>query len=214
MAIRPALLLAATLAALAAAPLAAKPPAPVGAPDVYRERGVAICVAESTISGELTGDDLQAICGCAVDRFIDDRGATALRSLGSGFLRGAIANELAACTAELGPERANDGAGRAAAPPEPVPEAKPPVPTPMPVDSAAAAPEGARFDSGAWLRGLDIRARLAALPAWAWIAIGFLILLLFGALVRRRDDRRHLLGPPPSMRPRAAPRPRPFRLEL
>jgi hypothetical protein len=61
------------------------------------------------------------------------------------------------------------------------------------------------------------------LPAWAWFAIGFLILLLLGALVRRRDDRRDLLGPPPSMRPGAgagqpAPRrpdlPPAFRLDL
>jgi hypothetical protein len=209
MAIRPVfLLLAAGLAAFAA-PLAAKPPAPGGTPDVYRERGVAICVTGSTISGELSGEDLQAICGCAIDRFIDDRGAAALRSLGSGLLRGAIANELAACTAELGPVRANDAAAPEPARFRPVPEAKPPAPTPA--DSAAAAPEGARSGPGAWL---DIRARLAALPAWAWIAIGFLALLLIGALVRRRDDRRHLLGPPPSMRHTVAPRPRSFRLEL
>lgn len=212
MAIRPVfLLLAAGLAAFAA-PLAAKPPAPGGAPDVYRERGIAICVAESTLSGALSGDDLQAICGCAIDRFIEDRGAAALRSLGSGLLRGAIANDLAACTAELGPERATDGAGPGVAPPEPASEVKPPMPAPA--GPPAAAPEGARADPGAWLRGLDIRARLAALPAWAWIAIGFLFLLLIGALIRRRDDRRHLLGPPPSMRAGVAPRPRPFRLEL
>lgn len=214
MAIRPAfLLLAAGLAAFAA-PLAAKPPGPAGAPDVYRERGIAICVAESTMAGERGGNDLEAICGCAIDRFIDSRGATALRSLGSGLLRGAIADEVAACTAELGPERATDAAGPEVARPEPAPGAKPPAPTPASVDSAAAAPEGARFDPGAWLRGLDIRARLAALPAWAWIAIGFLALLLLGARLRGRDDRRHLLGPPPSMRPRANPAPRPFRLEL
>jgi hypothetical protein len=212
MAIRPAFLLLAAGLAAVAAPLAAKPPAPGGAPDVYRERGVAICVAESAISDELGGDDLQAICGCAIDRFIEGRGAAALRSLGSGLLRGAIASELAACTAELGPERANDAAGPEPARFRPVPEAKPPAPTP--VDSAAAAPEGGRSGPGAWLRGLDIRARLAALPAWAWIAIGFLFLLLIGALVRRRDDRRHLLGPPPSMRHTVAPRPRSFRLEL
>jgi hypothetical protein len=210
-AIRPAFLLFGAGLAAFAAPLAAKPPAPDGAPDVYRERGVALCVTGSTISGELSGEDLQAICGCAIDRFIDVRGANALRSLGTGLLRGAIATEFAACTAELHPGRASDAAGPDVARPEPVPEAKPPAPAP--VDSAAA-PESAHFDPGAWLRGLDIRARLAVLPASAWIAIGVLVLLLIGALIRRRDDRRHLLGPPPSMRSGAAPRPRPFRLEL
>ena len=166
-----------------------------------------MCVAQSTIAAEPGGDDLEAICGCAIDRFIEGRGHSALASLGSGLLRGAIASELAACTAELSPERASDTAG-------PGVGVKPPAAAPMPAPPAAAAPEGARFDPGAWLRGLDIRARLAALPAWAWIAIGFLVLLLIGALVRRRDDRRHLLGPPPSMRHTIAPRPRSFRLEL
>jgi hypothetical protein len=212
-AIRTAFILAAACAAFAAAPLrAAKPPTSDGAADVYRERGIAICVAESGIADAPSGGDLKAICGCAVDRFIEGRGASALAALGSGLLRGAMASELAACTAELRPERSRDVAGREAPPPDTLPEAKPPAPAPAgPVDDAR---KGVGFDPLAWLRGLDLRVRLAALPAWAWVAIGFLFLLLLGALFRRRDDCRHLLGPPPSMRPRAAPRPRPFRLEL
>jgi hypothetical protein len=114
-------------------------------------------------------------------------------------------SELLACTAELRPGRAGDVAGRGAAPPHAGVNGKPPAPA----GPAADLPRRERGDPGAWLR-----ARLAALPKAAWVAIGFLFLLLLGALIRRRDDRRDLLGPPPSMRQVASPRPKPFRLEL
>lgn len=197
-----------------AAPLAAKPPAAVGARDgrdAWRERGLALCVADLRIVTDLSGDDMEGICGCALGRFIDGRAASASPPLGPEYFRGMMESELVACTAELRPDRVREIAGRGVEPPDVVVEAKP---VPAPAGPATDASRRARFDPGAWLRGLDIRARLAALPAWAWIAIGVLVLLLIGALIRRRDDRRHLLGPPPSMRSGAAPRSRPFRLEL
>ena len=213
--IRPlALLLAAALAAIAAAPLAAKPPAPGGVADArgaWRERGLALCVADLRIVTDLSGDDMEGICGCAFGRFIDRRAASAPPPRGPEYFRGMMESEIVSCTAEPRPDRTREVAGRGVEPPDVVVEAKR---VPAPAGPAADTPSGARFDPGAWLRGLDIRARLAALPAWAWIAIGVLFLLLIGALVRRRDDRRHLLGPPPSMRSGTAPPPRPFRLEL
>ena len=203
-------LLAAAFAALAAAaPLAAKPPAGGGAPDAgdaYRERGIALCVADLRIVADLSGDDLEGICGCALGRLMDGRPASALPPLGPGRFRGVIESELLACTSELRPDRTGDIAGRGMAPPDAAAGVKP---VPAPAGPAADAPKSARADGGAWLR-----ARLAALPIAAWVAIGFLLLLLLGALIRRRDDRRDLLGPPPSMRRVDSPRPKSFRLEL
>jgi hypothetical protein len=211
----PSILLFAAFAALAAAaPLAAKPPPAGGAPDAgdaYRERGIALCVADLRVVADLSGDDLEGICGCALGRLMDGRAASALPPLGPNRFRGVMESELVACTAELRPDRTGEVAGRGMAPPEAVFAGKP---APAPASPAADAPKRSRGDPGAWLRGLDLRARLAVLPAWAWVAIGFLFLLLLGALIRRRDDRRDLLGPPPSMRQVASPRPKPFRLEL
>lgn len=207
-------LLAAAFATLAAAPpLAAKPPAGGGGPeagDAYRERGIALCVADLRIVTDLSGDDLEGICGCALGRFLDGRAASALPPLGPGRFRGVMESELIACTGELRPDRTGEVAGRGIAPPDAAFDGKPPAPAGPALD----APKSARVDPGAWLRGFDLRARLAALPAWAWVAIGFLFLLLLGALIRRRDDRRDLIGPPPSMRRTVSPRPKPFRLEL
>jgi hypothetical protein len=206
----PSFLLAAAFATLAAAPpLAAKPPAGGGgadAGDAYRERGIALCVADLRIVADLSGDDLEGICGCALGRFMDSRPASALPPLGPSRFRGVMESELFACTAELRPDRTGEVAARGMAPPDATAGAKP---APAPAGPAADAPRSKRGDPGAWLR-----ARLAALPTAAWVAIGFLILLLLGALIRRRDDRRDLLGPPPSMRQVASPRPKPFRLEL
>jgi hypothetical protein len=207
----PSFLPAAAFAALAAAaPLAAKPPAGGGADggDAYRERGIALCVADLRVVGDLSGDDLEGICDCALGRLMDGRPAVALPPLGPGRFRGLIESELLACTAELRPDRTGEVAGRGAAPPV----APPPASfgdKPAPAGPAADSPRRERGDPGAWLS-----ARLAALPTAAWIGIGFLFLFLLGALIRRRDDRRDLLGPPPSMRRVASPRPKPFRLEL
>jgi hypothetical protein len=204
-----------------AAPLAAKPPAAGTAPDAgeaYRERGIALCVADLRIVADLGGDDLEGICGCALGRFMDGRAASALPPLGPSRFRGVMESELMACTAELRPDRTGDVGARGFEPPDAVFDGKP-----APAGPAADAPKASRVDPGAWLRGFDLRARLATVPAWAWFAIAFLILLLLGALIRRRDDRRDLLGPPPSMRPGAGagqPPPRrpdlplPFRLDL
>jgi hypothetical protein len=202
------------LAALAAAaPLAAKPPPPGGGPDAgdaYRDRGIALCVADLRIVADLGPDDLEGICGCALGRLMDGRPASALPALGPGRFRGVMESELVACTAELRPDRIGDVAGRGAPPPDAAFGGKPPAPA----GPAADVPRGQRGDPGAWPRGPGLRARLTALPAWAWVAIGFLFLLLLGALIRRRDDRRNLIGPPPSMRRTISPRPRSFRLEL
>ncbi|MEA3014678.1 MAG: hypothetical protein QOD42_3223 [Sphingomonadales bacterium] len=142
---------------------------------------------------------------------MDGRPAPVLPPLRPGRFRGVMENELLACTAELRPDRTGEVAGRGIAPPDAAFGGKP---APAFAGPAFDAPRNARADPGGWLRGLDLRARLAALPAWAWFAIGFLFLLLLGALIRRRDDRPDLLGPPPSMRRVASPRPKPFRLEL
>jgi hypothetical protein len=202
----PSFLLAAFAALAAAAPLAAKPPAAGGADssDAYRERGIALCVADLRSVAGLSGDDLEGICSCTLGRFMEGRAAFALPPLGPGRFRGILESELLACTSQLRPDRTGDVAGRGTAPPDVAFGGKP-----APAGPAADVPRRERGDPGAWLR-----TRLAALPTAGWVAIGFLFLLLLGALIRRRDDRRDLLGPPPSMRRVASPRPKPFRLEL
>jgi hypothetical protein len=190
------------LAALAAVPLlAAKPPA--GGPldterEAYRGRAVSACVAELRAVPDLSPDDLEGICGCALDRFLSGRGTEALPPLGASRLRGPMEGDLLGCAAELRPDRAAAIARRGIVPP-PLAAAPPAAPKPPPDEDAAAVDEAEPdFDLWAWLRDL-------AVPAWAWIAISFLLILLAAALLRRRDDRRHLLGPPPSMRHRTGP---------
>lgn len=198
-------LLAAFASLTAAAPLAAKPPAGgADSSDTYRERGIALCIADLRSVAGLSGDDLEGICGCTLGRFMEGRAAFALPPLGPGRFRGILEGELLACTSQLRPDRTGDVAGRGTAPPDVAFGDKP-----VPAGPAADSPRRERGDPGAWLR-----ARLAALPTAGWVALGFLFLFLLLALVRRRDDRRDLLGPPPSMRRVASPRPKPFRLEL
>jgi hypothetical protein len=209
---------AAPLAALVALPLlAAKPPAPApidAEEEAYRDRGVSACLAELRTLPNLSPAELHGLCGCAVDRFVEGRETDALPPIRPGRFRGQIGPDLISCSAELRVEQAA-AAARARAEPPPAAAAAPVAPKPPPDgDATQDEPEGAAFDPLAWLRGLALPAWLAALPRWAWIALGLLVLLLAGGVLRRRDDRRDLLGPPPSMRQGTAPRPRPFRLEL
>jgi hypothetical protein len=192
------------LAALLALPLlAAKPPpgAPMGSGrEAYRDRGIGACIAELGSLPNLSPDELDGLCGCAVGRFVEGRQTDALPPIRPGRFLGLIGPDLSVCSAEL---RVEQAAASARA------RAEPPLATAAPI-----APGAAASDPLEWLRGLALPAWLAALPRWAWVALGILLLLLIGGFFRRRDDRRHLLGPPPSMRRNAAPRPRPFRLEL
>jgi hypothetical protein len=215
-------------AALAAGGLAAaKPPAVADIDpgrEVFRGQTISVCVADLRAVPDLGDDDLEGLCGCTIERFMAARPTGILPFVPSGHFHGVMENELLACAGELRPDRAGAIAGRAVETPV-GPYAQPFAAKP-PADEVTAAPDTprrARFDLGAWLRGLDIPAMLRALPAWAWVAIVFLVLGLLIALFRRRDGRGDLLGPPRSMRPGGgiiapAPRrpdlPRPFRLDL
>ena len=193
------------LAALVAFPLLAAKPSFGTPPDAEREawrgRAVSACVAALREIPDLSADDREGICGCTLDSFLDGRETAALPPLEHGGFRGTMESDLLACTAELRQDRVG-AVGRGIVAQPPVARAPPFAPKPPPDDDAAIGTKGPPFDPLAWLRGL-------AVPAWAWIAGAFALMLLIAGLVRRRDDPRHLLEPPPSMRrggPPVAPR--------
>jgi len=209
----PRLLRTASLAAVAglalAPPLAAKPPAydPSDPRQVYRERGVSTCVAEMRTIPRMTPDDLEAMCGCALDRFMPRWPTGALPPLGPGRMGSVMGSELLSCAAGQDAELAAGVARRLAeAAMQAPPAAPPPASIPMPeaaVPDKRPAPSAPRFDPGAWLDGLTPPRWLAGIPLWAWLPIGLLVFILLRALLRRRDDRQDLMGPPRSMRPGA-----------
>lgn len=217
------------LALLAAGGLnAAKPLPPPDGPaataaderDRRRGQGISLCVGELRAVPALGPEDLESICGCAVDRQLGATGDT-----GSAPVRieGALEGQILSCTARLRPERMTDvarwrmaAAQRRAADPDPVippmPEAtapadgKPLDDTGVPADGESASGEG----SGgflAWLGNLAWPAWLTGASVLWWVAIGIFLFGLLILKVRRRDPRNDLVGPPGHMRRGAPPQP-------
>lgn len=199
------------LALLAAAPaLAAVPPpkppvadAPDSERDAQRGRAIGVCVGDLNGAENVTPDELEAICGCAVDRLLRVGGGEPPTTSGQNATRGLLGSQLMGCAMERRPAMAAAIARRLAAPPrmtvptvdskpaaEPEPEAAPPEP-----------PKSSGPGFGEWLSGLSPSAWLggSSLPVWAWGLLGLLGFLMLRGLFRR-DDRRDLDGPPPSMR--------------
>lgn len=208
----------APLAVLAAAPLAAKPQG--GQPldparEYYRGDGVTLCVAEMRTVESVTWEEQEILCGCAFNRFMPGRATAALPRLDRGGFIRVMGSELLACAAGENADLAARVARRLAQAPA---AAEPPVLVPIaPAAGAGAAPDkpepsgsGRDFDFRAWLGGLSLPGWLAGLPLWAWLPIALLVFALLRALIRRRDPRQDLLGPPRSMRPggRLGPPPR------
>ncbi len=204
-------------ALLAAAPLAAQKPDQGDKPDPdrrWREPGIAVCVAELSAVEGMTPDALEAICGCALERFAPNRPAGALPELGGGRLRDALGGFVLACAAQEQPElSAAVARWLAERPPasssspvlaEPAPEADKP--------ESASASEAAGTGSGlrAWWDGLGWPRWLSGSGLWLWLPLGLLALVLLARLLRR-DASRDLIRPPPHMRRttvRPTPRPR------
>jgi hypothetical protein len=223
---RPAALL---LTLLAAAALPAAKPMPPGdgpsggAQDDARQRwrgqAVAICVDELHAVPDLGPDDLESICGCAADRFLDGNGPAPLPQIARDQFPQAMQSRMLACTARIRPESASavarlDIAVRQAPPPEtqaPPTEAKPVG------DEGLAAP--ASSDGGndggfwAWLRSIGLPAWLTGASGLWWIAIGIFVFGLLILKIRSRDPRRDLSAPPSSLR-RGMPAARPRRPDL
>ena len=207
------------LAALAALP-AAKPVPPGdapagGAPDDSRERyrgqGISLCVAELRAVPDLSPDDLESICGCAVDRYL-----TGLRNVPNPQIevRGALGAHMVGCTAQLRPERTSDVARRRAAiqqTPAPAADAvvdgKPTDADAEPAESASAGGESAGAGFWDWLGTWSWPAWLTGASVLWWIAGGIFVLGLLIMKVRRRDTRQDLSAPPSHMRRGAPPQP-------
>ena len=203
------ILIAAALAAFAAAaPLLAQKPGAELDPERERYRGLAIslCVAEMNALDGVTPDESEAICGCALDRFLANRPTGALVPLGEGRLRTLVGSRILACSFSEAPARAAAVSRWMAQPgPAPIAEAAPPPPVadqggkPVADDDAS---EPAR-DRGSWFEGLSLPRWLtdANLPLWAWIPLVVFAFLFLRGLFRRSEGR-DLDGPPPSMRHR------------
>jgi len=209
-----------SLAAFAAAPSLAQKPGAEDALDpareTYRGQGISMCVAALHSAEGITPDELEAICGCTLERLMQRRGTGSLPPLAPGELRRAAGGRILACTIETQPERASAVARWLAdSPPagQPAPAVTSPLPTQTdadkpPADSGPSDPSASGLSD--WLNGLSLPRWMtgSGLPLWAWLPIGLLVLALLRALLRSRRDGRDLIGPPASMRRTVAP-PRP-----
>jgi hypothetical protein len=206
----------ASLAALAwlawAPPLAAKPPAPDASDprEIYRDRGISICVAEMATVPDIGPDGLEAMCGCALDRFMARGPTGAPPPLGPDRLGAVMAGELMSCAAGRDSALAAAVARRLAGPAMRAPAAAPAPPPPIGAPDKRHAGGGPRFDPADWFSGFTAPRWLAALPLWAWAPLALLFFALVRGLLRRRDGRGDLIGPPRAMRPgtRLGPPPR------
>jgi hypothetical protein len=202
-----ALLAAAPALAAVAPPPPPKPPAEGGVDsdrDARHDQGVAVCVAQMHGAEGVTADEIEATCGCALDRYLAGQGPDG-PPLVADQVRTVLGGPLLACASTQRPAVAPALARRLAAPPSvdapPLvgpDETKPPeTPEPAPAD----APKRSEPDFRTWLSGLSLPAWLtgSGLPTWAWILLAFFGFLLLRGLFRGGDGR-DLIGPPPSMR--------------
>lgn len=202
------------LALFAAAPLAAQKPgaddAGGSARDRYRAQGVSICVAELRTADGMTPDDLEAICGCAFDRYLPGHDAATLPPPVPATLRSTLWPHLMSCAADREPRlsvavarRLADSATAAARAASPVPP--PAAAVPIPAEPAPDKPRGQGAGLASWWAGLALPAwiRNSGVTLWGWGIILLLAFMLLRALFRRRDSRGDLTGPPSHMRPGA-----------
>ena len=212
------------LALLAAGALgAAKPVPPADSPadtaaDARarsRGQGISYCVGELRAVPALGPEDLESICGCAVDRFLQTAGTAALPEGGTQAFQRGLRGPLISCTARLRPESVSDVARLnldAPAAPAPV---QPPAPldgkplddNEVLVEGETASGEGSGGGFWAWLRTLAWPAWLTGASVLWWVAVGILLFGLLILKVRRRDPRNDLVAPPSHMRRGAPPQP-------
>lgn len=206
------------LAALLLALPAAKPVPPAegagaaeGTRDSWRAQAVAACIDRLHAVPDLSPDDLEAICGCAATRFLDVRGNAALPPVERGALPPAMNGHVMLCTAQTRPDRTSQVAQlNMRAPPIVAPVAEPPPPDAKPVEQSDAGPPAEGESGGGfldWLRSLSLPDWLTGASLLWWIALGIFVFGLLILALRRRDPRRDLTGPPPSMRRGAPPQP-------
>ena len=197
-------------AAFAAAPLAAQKPGAELDPvrEQYRGTGISLCVAELNAVEGVTPDESEAICGCALERFLANQPSGALPPLSAARIRPVLGGRVLACTFSEASNRVG-AVSRGMASPAPAATAPPPVAEAPPLVSDAGGKPTEAADSAepdgpglrGWLDSLSLPRWLtdSGLPLWVWIPLAVFVFLFLRGLFRRSEGR-DLDGPPPSMR--------------
>jgi hypothetical protein len=215
------------LALLTATALPAAKPVPPGeapladaaaqpASEAWRSQGVPVCVARLRANRAFTPDDLETICGCTFDGYLEGHGTEPLPGLENDRVPVAMEQQLLNCTSRTRPDQreAVRQLGVIWAP------GAPPIPgggrlqDPKPPGEPGFGPSEesqASVDSGGgfwdWVSAITLPAWLAGVSVLWWIALGIFVFGLLILKVRRRDPRNDLMGPPSSLRRGAPPRP-------
>ncbi len=217
----------ALLALLVMGPLgAAKPVPPDDAPRytspqptsaAWRSQGVPVCVARLRANRALTPADLETICGCTFDTYLEGHGNNPLPGLADDHIPIALENRLLSCTARTRPDQRTAvrelnavwprGYPPPVAPPTPMTDAKPPGDFDVPAGGERAEHESSGGGFWAWLRTLAWPAWLTGASVLWWVAVGIFLFGLLILKVRRRDPRNDLVAPPGHMRRGAPPQP-------
>jgi hypothetical protein len=213
------------LAALLLALPAAKPAPPDDAQgdagtqptsQAWRERGVPICVARLRPIREFTPDDLETICGCTFDTYLQGHGTEPLPGLENDHVPVALEQQLLSCTAQTRPDQRSAVLRLGAVWPagSPMIAREQGADSSKPVDEADAGPPAESRNGGEsgggfreWVRSITLPDWLTGASALLWVALGILVFGLLILKIRRRDPRNDLLGPPASMRRGAPPQP-------
>lgn len=183
----------------------------------WRERGVPICVGRLRVLPTLTPDDLETICGCTFDSYLQGHGTNPLPGLENDRIPVAMEARLLSCTAQARPDQRRNVQRLGAVWPPGSPmiaRDQAAADAPKPIDDVDTAPPAGSQESGAsgggfwdWVRSIRLPDWLTGASVLLWVALGIFVFGLLVLTVRRRDPRNDLMGPPGSMRKGAPPQP-------
>ena len=219
------------LAALVGAGMlvAAKPLPPAEGPaetaaqarESWRGQGISTCIGDLRAVPGLGPEDLESICGCAVNQQLRMVGDGPVPAADPQTLRRAMRGFMVSCTSQLRPERVSDVARasiRGTTTPAPAPTTGAPPTTDAPPadgkpsgeEDGVVQAEGEESSGGGlwgWISNLSWPAWLSGASVLWWIAIGIFVLGLLILKFRGRDTRNDLSAPPAYMRRGAPPQP-------
>jgi hypothetical protein len=190
----------------------------------WRSQGVPICVGRLRAIRAFTPDDLETICGCTFDSYLEGHGTNPLPGIERDSIPVAMEQQLLTCTGRTRPDQrsAVQRLGVIWPTGSPMigrdPGVAPATDATKPIEEADTGPPAER-DSGnggglrEWLSSLSLPAWLSGASVLWWIALGIFVFGLLILKIRRRDTRQDLTGPPSAMR-RGAPPQRPRRPDL
>ena len=182
----------------------------------WRERGVPICVSRLRAIREFTPDDLETICGCTFDSYLQGHGTNPLPGLENDHIPVAMESRLLSCTAQTRPDQRSAvlQLGAVWPPGSPMIAREQSADSPKPVDEADVGPPAESRNGGEsggdfweWVRSITLPDWLTGASALLWVALGIFVFGLLILKIRARDPRNDLMGPPASMRRGAPPQP-------